>query len=123
VVNVRLDKATNRLATEACPDTYTVAFIAGTEPKDSCDQAMGEHRGILTRIFGPASTPPPPIIGATSSTVRPAMPTPAPPGSAAASQDSKDKKKGFFGKIVGIFKGDDKPSSPPPQKDSGNKPH
>ena len=55
VVDVRLDKATNRLATAACPDTYTVAFIAGTEPKDSCDQAMGEHRGILTRIFGPAS--------------------------------------------------------------------
>jgi penicillin-binding protein 1B len=122
VVNVRLDKATNRLATEACPDTYTVAFIAGTEPKDSCDQAMGEHRGILTRIFGPAPTPPPPIIGATSTTVRPAMPAPA-AGSDPASQDSKDKKKGFFGKIVGIFKGDDKPSSPPPQKDGGNKPH
>ncbi|HEX9119375.1 MAG TPA: PBP1A family penicillin-binding protein [Terriglobales bacterium] len=122
VVDVRLDKATNRLATEACPDTYTVAFIAGTEPKDSCDQAMGEHRGILTRIFGPASTPPPPIIGATSTTVRPAMPAPA-AGSEPASQESKDKKKGFFGKIVGIFKGDDKPSSPPPQKDSGSKPH
>lgn len=122
VVDVRLDKATNRLATEACPDTYTVAFIAGTEPKDSCDQAMGEHRGILTRIFGPAPTPPPPIIGATSTTVRPAMPAPA-AGSEPASQESKDKKKGFFGKIVGIFKGDDKPPSPPPQKDSGNKPH
>lgn len=122
VVNVRLDKATNRLATEACPDTYTVAFISGTEPKDSCDQAMGEHQGILTRIFGSASTVPPPIIGATSTTVRPAMPTP-PAASAPDSQDSKDKKKGFFGKIVGIFKGDDKPSPPPPQKDSGNKPH
>jgi penicillin-binding protein 1B len=121
VVDVQLDKATNRLATAACPDTYTVAFIAGTEPKDSCDQAMGEHRGILTRIFGPAPTPPPPIIGATSTTVRPAMPAPA-AGSEPASQDPKDKKKGFFGKIVGIFKGDDKPSSPPGQKGGGNKP-
>jgi hypothetical protein len=99
-----------------------VAFISGTEPKDSCDQAMGEHQGILTRIFGPASASPPPIIGATSTTVRPAMPAP-PAASAPDSQDSKDKKKGFFGKIVGIFKGDDKPSPPPPQKDSGNKPH
>jgi penicillin-binding protein 1B len=121
VVDVQLDKATNRLATAACPDTYTVAFIAGTEPKDSCDQAMGEHQGILTRIFGPAPTQPPPIIGATSTTVRPAMPAPA-AASDPASQESKDKKKGFFGKIVGIFKGDDKPSSPPPQKDGGNKP-
>ncbi len=121
VVDVRLDKATNRLATAACPDTYTVAFIAGTEPKDSCDQPMGEHRGILTRISGPAPTPPPSIIGAGDTTVRPAMPAPA-ASSEPVSPESKDKKKGFFGKIVGIFKGD-KPSSPPAQKDGGNNPH
>jgi penicillin-binding protein 1B len=121
VVDVRLDKATNRLATAACPDTYTVAFIAGTEPKDSCDQPMGEHRGILTRIFSPAPTPPPPIIGAGGTTVRPAMPAPAAsPGP--VSQEPKDKKNGFFNKVVGIFKGD-KPSSPPAQKDGGNNPH
>ncbi len=121
VVDVRLDKATNRLATAACPDTYTVAFIAGTEPKDSCDQPMGEHRGIFTRIFGGSPAPLPPIIGASSTTVRPPMPAPV-PTTQPVPQDSKDqdKKKGFFGKIVGIFKGDDKPSSPPPQKDGKN---
>ena len=121
VVNVQLDKATNRLATAACPETYTVAFIAGTEPKDSCDQPMGEHRGILTRIFGGAAPTPPPVIGATSSTVRPAPPAPvASPDPAPA--DSQQKKKGIFGKIVGIFKGD-KPSSSPPPKDGGTSPH
>jgi penicillin-binding protein 1B len=120
VVDVRLDKATNRLATAACPDDYTVAFIAGTEPKDSCDQALGEHRGILSRIFGAAPAPPP-VIGATSSTVRPPAPVPG-AGPEPARQDSQDKKKGFFGKIVGIFKGDDKPS-PPAKKDGGNNPH
>ena len=32
VVDVQLDKATNLLATPACPETYTAAFMAGTEP-------------------------------------------------------------------------------------------
>jgi penicillin-binding protein 1B len=121
VVDVRLDKATNRLATAACPDDYTVAFIAGTEPRDTCDQPLGEHRGILSRIFG-TSPPPPAIIGAA-----PPMPVrPQAPGAVARSepaQPDQQKKKGFFGKIVGIFKGDDKQSSPPPQKDGGANPH
>ncbi|HET7185590.1 MAG TPA: PBP1A family penicillin-binding protein [Terriglobales bacterium] len=122
VVAVRLDKATNRLATAACPDDYTVAFIAGTEPKDSCDQPMGEHRGIFSRIFGANPAPTPPVIGSTSNTVRPSTPAPV-VSSAPTPQDSQDKKKGIFGKIVGIFKGDEKPSSPPAKKDGGNNPH
>ncbi len=122
VVDVRLDKATNRLATAACPETYTVAFIAGTEPKDTCDQPVGEHRGILSRIFGGSAPPPPPVIGAPSSnTAHPAAPAPV-ASSDPAPAEPQQKKKGFFGKIVGIFK-NDKPSSPPPQKDGGASPH
>ncbi len=63
VVEVTLDKVTNRLATPSCPQNYTVAFIAGTEPKETCDQATGDHRGFFTKIFGlgsPAVAPPPP---------------------------------------------------------------
>jgi penicillin-binding protein 1B len=121
VVDVRLDKATNRLATAACPDTYSVAFIAGTEPKDSCDQPVGEHRGILSRIFGTAPAPPPPVIGATSTTIHPTAPAPVARSEPGPAQP-EEKKKGIFGKIVGIFKGDT-PSSPPPQKDGGANPH
>jgi penicillin-binding protein 1B len=107
VVDVQLDKATNRVATAACPETYAVAFIAGTEPKDTCDQALGEHRGILSRIFGTANpAPPPPVIGAHPATGQ-AMPAVQPEPA-----NSQKKKKGLFGKIVGIFK-DDKPSPPP----------
>ncbi len=120
VVDVRLDKATNRLATAACPETYTVAFIAGTEPKDTCDQPMGEHRGILTRIFGSPAPAPPPVIGAPNGAVRPPGPAPVANSEPAAS-DPQQKKKGLFGKIVGIFKAD-KPSSPSPQKDGGTSP-
>src|ERR1700684_342149 len=67
VVQVQLDKVTNRLATPSCPEDYTVAFIAGTEPKETCDQASGDHRGFFTKIFGlgspPVAAPPPTTNG------------------------------------------------------------
>lgn len=122
VVNLSLDKNTNRVATPSCPDTYTVAFIAGTEPTDTCDQAPGDHRGLLSRILGigsPQPTPPP-VIGAPKAQPVAGTPPPAP-----SADDSDKKKKGFFGKIVGIFKGDDKPEekpAPPPQPRSSPPP-
>ena len=51
VVDVQLDKITNRLATPTCPDDYTIAFVAGTEPRDTCDGAGGVQ-GFFSRIFG-----------------------------------------------------------------------
>jgi penicillin-binding protein 1B len=120
VVDVQLDKVTNLLATPACPDTYTAAFIAGTEPSQTCDQPTG-IKGFFTRILGLGNEkvlPPPP----------PGAQTPAAGQPDAASQGSKTqdaaKKKGFFGKLAGIFK-DDKPSNPPskPPDNDGNSPH
>jgi penicillin-binding protein 1B len=93
VVDVQLDKSTNRLATPACPETYTAAFVAGTEPRDTCDQANGV-KGFFSRIFGIGSD-------------KPLPPMPAPPGSAPADPNNpQEKKKGLFGKIAGIFKDD-----------------
>jgi penicillin-binding protein 1B len=115
VVDVQLDKQTNLLATPSCPETYSTAFIAGTEPNQTCDQGVG-MRGFFSRVFGlggdKALPPPPP--GA----------QPAPDAKASA-EDPNKKKKGFFGKIAGIFK-DDKPSNDPPPKPAdsdGNVPH
>jgi len=108
VVDVQLDKLTNRLATPACPETYTAAFVAGTEPHETCDQGTGV-KGFFSRIFGIGSDKPLP---------------PAPPG-AQAEPPSNDpqKKKGFFGKIAGIFK-DDKTSKPSnqPSNQAGTEP-
>jgi penicillin-binding protein 1B len=112
VVDVQLDKATNLLATPSCPETYSAAFIAGTEPSETCDQGTG-MRGFFSRVFGlggeKALPPPPP--GA----------QPATAGNTSA-EDPTKKKKGFFGKIAGIFK-DDKPSndSPPKPADGSGK--
>ena len=51
VVDVQLDKLTNLLATPSCPQTYSSAFIVGTEPTNTCDQNTGV-KGVLSRFFG-----------------------------------------------------------------------
>ena len=95
VVDVQLDKVTNLLATPSCPETYTSAFIVGTEPTSTCDQSGGA-KGVLSRIFGLGNeqVQPPPSNG---------------------QQAADPKKKGLFGKIAGIFK-DDKQTAPSPAK-------
>ncbi|HET7204977.1 MAG TPA: PBP1A family penicillin-binding protein [Terriglobales bacterium] len=114
VVDVQLDKVTNRLATPACPESYTAAFVAGTEPHDTCDQATG-IKGFFSRIFGSSSEkplPPPPPGGQ------------SPSASATDQGPNPQKKKGLFGKIAGIFK-DDKSSktSNQPSDATGDQPH
>ncbi|MGA2099974.1 MAG: PBP1A family penicillin-binding protein [Candidatus Sulfotelmatobacter sp.] len=99
VVDVELDKTTNRLATPNCTDDYVSAFVAGTEPRDTCDEQAG-MKGFLSRIFG----------GGDKSTMPQAQPQAGVTEDPNNPQDPK-KKKGFFGKIAGIFK-DDKSSAP-----------
>ncbi|HMH01012.1 MAG TPA: PBP1A family penicillin-binding protein [Terriglobales bacterium] len=99
VVDVQLDKLTNLLANASCPETYTAAFIAGTEPNQTCDQGTGVG-GFFSRMLG---------IGSDKAAAPPGV---VPPPGATPAEDPQ-KKKGFFGKIVGVFK-DDKPSNNPP---------
>ena len=48
---VKIDKVSNLLSDDACPDSYDAAFIIGTAPTDTCDHPS-EHRNILQKIFG-----------------------------------------------------------------------
>lgn len=99
VVDVQLDKVTNLLATASCPDNYSAAFISGTEPTQTCDQAKPN---FLQRMMGlaPAATIPAAVNG-------PAQVIP--PGHAQTSnaqaitqqQPEPEKKKGFWGKLFG----------------------
>jgi penicillin-binding protein 1B len=98
VVDVQLDKVTNRLATPTCPDDYVSAFVAGTEPRDTCDAQEG-MKGFLSRMFGGGDK-----------RVQPVQPEAANGQDPNNPQDPK-KKKGLFGKIAGIFK-DDKTAAP-----------
>lgn len=112
VVDVRIDKVTNRLSTPACPDAYSVAFIAGTEPRETCEN----NKNIFQKIFGfmaPGGQPDASQVHVVSpSQPNQAVAQPTPPTGAVAqnAQPPKEekKKKGFFGKIGGLFKGDDK---------------
>jgi len=126
VVDVQLDKGTNLLATPSCPETYSAAFIVGTEPTTTCDQGTG-IKGFFSRMFGLGGDKavPPPAGGAQAVNV------PKPPGASGQTADADDpnspsaeskKKKGLFGRIAGIFK-DDKSSNPPPKTtDDGTSP-
>ena len=114
VVDVQLDKATNRIATPTCPDDYVSAFVAGTEPRDTCDEQAG-MKGFFSRMFG----------GGDKAAMPQAQPQAAITEDPNNPQDQK-KKKGFFGKIAGIFKDDNKNSAPaakPPDTAQPAAPH
>jgi penicillin-binding protein 1B len=101
VVDVQLDKITNLLATPSCPQTYTAAFIVGTEPTNTCDQGTGV-KGVLSRIFGLGNQQPePPQNG----------------------QPAGQKKKGLLGKFAGIFKDDKQSNSVPKPPDASSSSH
>ena len=125
VVDVQLDKVTNRIATPSCPDDYTIAFVSGTEPRDTCDQAGGVT-GFFSRIFGgksEAPLPPPTTNGALpNGNVQAVNGNQQPPNGVQGEEEGK-KKKGFFGKIADVFKGgrDDK-NDPAASKPASNPP-
>lgn len=47
----QIDKVTNLLSDNACPDSYSAAFLDGTGPTDTCDHPA-DHRNILQKLFG-----------------------------------------------------------------------
>jgi penicillin-binding protein 1B len=108
VAMVTLDKVTNKLATASCPDDYYAAFIAGTEPKDTCDHAGGVV-GFVEKILGLGQKPLPP--GTVSN---PEGQGTSNPTTDQASQSEEEKKKpGFWKRIFGGG-GDKKPEQNPP---------
>jgi len=118
VVEVKLDKMTNAIATPVCPNDYEAAFISGTEPSTTCDGPVNDQRSFFQKILGVGPKPPPPPavsnpsqqVAQTPQAGQPAQPPQ--PGQQPVSDDSK-KKKGFFGKIFGAIKGDNNGQNQP----------
>lgn len=82
----RIDKATNQLADETCPNAYSVAFLNGTQPQNTCSR-MGENEGgVLSRIFGGSGNDN-------------AQPPPLNPDGTPAEQP---RKRNFFQKLFGV---------------------
>ncbi len=127
---VQLDKETNLLADASCPSkTYNAAFLEGTEPTDTCDHLNGDQRSIFQKLFGLGDKNGMPALPGGSHPNVVGQPTvagtPAPATGAAAQASAQSpnpavaeepkKKKGFFGKIFGGFKGDNPEKKPAPQ--------
>ncbi len=126
IVQVQLDKGTNLLADAACPEnTYTAAFLDGTQPTDTCDHANGDQRNLFQRIFGLGEKPStPPQVPVTQTAPQPQTAQPATQESIATAQtqtapeqDQPKKKRGFFSKLFGKKDDDQKQQQnpPPPQ--------
>lgn len=114
ITEVSLDKVTNLLAAPSCPEDYTAAFLDGTQPTTTCDHPNGDQRNIFQKIFGLGGNPTPPLngIGTSGPVVKPAQPNGNGQSNASnqpadANSPQKKKKKGFFGKVFGAFKGSD----------------
>jgi len=48
---VRIDKVSNLLSDETCPESYSAAFLMGAAPTDTCDHPA-DRRNMLQKIFG-----------------------------------------------------------------------
>jgi penicillin-binding protein 1B len=48
---VKIDKVSNLLSDDSCPDSYEAAFLSGTAPSETCDHPA-EHKNLLQKIFG-----------------------------------------------------------------------
>ena len=116
VVDVKLDKVTNYLATPVCPNDYEAAFISGTEPNQTCEMTAGDQRNFFQKIFGvgPHPSAPPAVSNPAQQASQPLSSPPVVQSSQTAQSTEDDKKKkGFFGKIFGAIKGDNKDQNSP----------
>ncbi|MBI4465278.1 MAG: PBP1A family penicillin-binding protein [Acidobacteria bacterium] len=114
VVQAEIDPETNELATPHCPRTTTEYFVGGTEPTEHCHlhylQPVPQIPSLapVAKIAPlPAAEPavqqPPPVVV-------PAATAPAPVSPPPVAEKPKPQKRGFFGRIFGIFGGGSKNS-------------
>ncbi len=124
VTEVSLDKVTNLIADPSCLEDYTAAFLDGTQPTGTCDHPNADQRNIFQKMFGLGGnkSTPPLMSPAPANVVQPQPPngnTPVQGENAGQNPTTevqpKKKKKGFFGKVFGVFKGDDNQDKNPPQ--------
>jgi penicillin-binding protein 1B len=114
VISVEIDPLSGQAATAACPTRRMEVFIDGTQPLGTCPLHGGGQPGI-TRVTGwdtttpapqPMSSPTPSNLPQAPISAQPRVVTGDTPAVANAGQPDKpqEKKKGFFGRIFGVFK-------------------
>jgi len=113
VVTLDVDPLSGQPATAACPSRRQEVFIAGTQPLDSCRLHGGGQPGV-THVSGWEAQPPVPQTSNQTATLnqppqsadKPRIVTGETPPAGRSEQAEKppEKKKGFFGRIFGVFK-------------------
>jgi penicillin-binding protein 1B len=126
IVTVSIDPESGMLATPACPQVRPEVYIAGTQPLGACPLHGG--RQVPTNVAGwevgtgtssnpntgagsgepHAGTadggPPARRVAAVQQAQSPAAKAASPPAAAAGPQPPKQEKKGFFQRLLGVFK-------------------
>ena len=121
VVQATIDSDTGELATPHCPRTETNYFLNGTQPGEYCRvhsppslirriPIIGAIAGVISpSVASPeAATTAPAAVAApvVEASAPVAAPGPAPPPEAVApSEPPRQKRRGIFGRIIGIFGG------------------
>ena len=124
VVELTLDKASNEIATPACPDDYATAFIDGTQPTQTCEQTASQNHGnFFQRMLGMEPKPASPPSNNNGSSVQPQGQSPT-ANRGAAPTPEPEKKKGFWGRIFGGGNDnkDDNKENKPAAPGPGNRP-
>ncbi len=113
---IKLDKTTNLLADDSCPDDYSAAFLDGTAPVSTCDQQSNDQRNVFQKLFGIGNNQPHATQGQPQSGFAPPVPQtqqrqqqssalPAPETTVQPDtpeqQPAQEKKPGFFGRLFG----------------------
>lgn len=103
IVNVEIDPESGKLAAAGCGSTpQSEVFIAGTQPVELCDGRSTQVAGWEVGSDEPALVPT--SAGKPAAVARGRVDFPIPPAQTPKEEEEKPKKKGFFGRILDIFK-------------------
>jgi len=120
IVQAAIDSDTGELATPHCPKTETAYFVAGTQPGEYCHlhylQPLLRRIPIVGAIAGaisppvqgpvtPAAAPSPDPAVTPAAQVSAPAPTAPPEAAAPPPEPPQPRRRGLFGRIVGIFTG------------------
>src|SRR5262249_43753848 len=115
IVSLQIDPLSGMPATPSCPNTRAEVYIAGTQPVGSCPLHGGQGAttvaGWEVTTAQPQAPAPPAGAGTAKEAPVPAITAVRIPGPPAGQDEAqppaeqeKDKKKGLFRKLWGVFK-------------------
>ena len=110
VIQVEIDPDSGELATPNCPRTQTEYFLEGTQPATYCPVHSLQQLPRVAGLDHIANAAPPVVLAPSpASPQHPQVAAQTAPSASAtatvAPAPEKPKKRGFLGRIIGIFKG------------------